>query len=189
MSFPSAQNPSPAVVRRPARLPFALSAPRAALYKICLRCAHGNPVDAEDLLGEATLRVMEAEPTEHQIDNPITWWATIIRNIARDRHRQQVCRRELAEFRPLDSSPEASSHRVLDGISYILARRELRAAIEAIARLPDRQRRALLLRASGAEYDEIAKEVGTTYANTRKLVQVARRQLRELHEAAPAFAT
>jgi RNA polymerase sigma-70 factor (ECF subfamily) len=168
----------------------ALSSGRRALYKICLRCAHGDPVEADDLLAEASLRVIEAsEPTQDEITNPISWWATIIRNIARDRHRQRVCRRELGESLRLDDTAEATSHRTLDGLSYILARRELRTAFDAISQLPERQRRALLLRAIGAEYDEIAREVGTTYANTRKLVQVARRQLRQLHDGTPSFAT
>jgi RNA polymerase sigma factor (sigma-70 family) len=120
-----------------------------------------------------------AQPAQDQIGNPISWWATIIRNIARDRHRQRVCRRELAELHRTDNAADDTPCRALDGLSYIVARRELRTAFEAIARLPERQRQALLLRATGAEYDEIAREVGTTYANTRKLVQVARRQLRQ----------
>src|SRR5690349_7039181 len=81
----------------------ALSSARAALYKICLRCAHGDPAEADDLLAEATLRVIEASsPDQGSIGNPISWWATIIRNIARDRHRQRVCRRELTEFCRID---------------------------------------------------------------------------------------
>jgi RNA polymerase sigma-70 factor (ECF subfamily) len=190
MSFPSAQQPDTTVTERPAQLLNALSSARRALYKICLRCAHGDPAEADDLLAEASLRVIEAShPSNDQITNPISWWATIIRNIARDRHRQRVCRRELPEFLRTDDASEGTSSRAIDGLSYVLARRELRTAFEAISRLPERQRLALLLRASGAEYDEIAREVGTTYANTRKLVQVARRQLRQIHEGALFFAS
>jgi RNA polymerase sigma-70 factor (ECF subfamily) len=188
MLFPSSQKANPAITR-PAVL-AAVSSARRALYKICLRCAHGDATEADDLLAEATLRVMEAShPAQDPIGNPISWWATIIRNIARDRHRQRVCRRELQEGLPVDESAEDSCSHVLDGLSYILARRELRSTFEAIERLPERQRQALLLRASGADYDEIAKEVGTTYANTRKLVQVARRQLRQLYDGALSFAS
>jgi RNA polymerase sigma-70 factor (ECF subfamily) len=176
-------------MQRPAHL-TALCSARRALYKICLRCSHGDPAEAEDLLAEASLRVIEAtHPTQEQIASPFSWWATIIRNLARDRHRQRICRRELPELRRLDDSAEGSTHRGLDGLSSLLARRELTTAFEAISRLPDRQRRALILRASGADYDEIAREVGTTYANTRKLVQVARRQLRQIHDGAPSFAS
>lgn len=189
MSLPQAPKPDTAVVERPARLLTAFSSTRRALYKVCLRCAHGDPAEADDLLAEASLRVIEAiEPTQDAIVNPMSWWTTIIRNIARDRHRQRVCRRELPESVGVDDAAEHSS-RALDGLSYILARRELRTAFEAISRLPERQRRALLLRAIGAEYDEIAREVGTTYANTRKLVQVARRQLRQIHGGALSFAS
>jgi RNA polymerase sigma-70 factor (ECF subfamily) len=119
----------------------------------------------------------------------MSWWATIIRNIARDRHRQRVCRRELPEAFRIDDPTELSNRRALDGLAYVVARRELKWAFDAMSRLPERQRRALLLRAIGTEYDEIAKEVGTTYANTRKLVQVARRQLREIHEGAASLAS
>lgn len=167
----------------------ALSSARAALYKICLRCAHGDPEEADDLLAEATLRVMEASyPAQNRIGNPISWWATIIRNIARDRHRQRVCRRELTELARTDETEEELSCPRLDGLSSLVARRELRTAFEVMAQLPERQRQALLLRAIGAEYDEIAREVGTTYANTRKLVQVARRQLRQLYDNAVSYA-
>ena len=190
MSPPQAQKPDTAVGERPARLLTAFSSTRRALYKVCLRCAHGDPAEADDLLAEASLRVIEAsEPTQDAIVNPMSWWTTIIRNIARDRHRQRVCRRELPESVAVDDAAERSSCRALDGLSYILARRELRTAFEAISQLPERQRRALLLRAIGAEYDEIAREVGTTYANTRKLVQVARRQLRQIHGETLSFAS
>ena len=189
MSEPLGPKPNSALPPPSIRPLLALASARAALYKICLRCAHGDRNEADDLLAEATLRVMEAyHPIQEQIANPISWWATIIRNIARDRHRQRA-RREPSEFLPVDDAPEAPTSRALDGLSSLLARRELRTAFEAISRLPERQRRALLLRASGAEYDEIAREVGTTYANTRKLVQVARRQLRELHGGEPSFAS
>ena len=120
---------------------------------------------------------------------PISWWATIIRNIARDRHRQTVCRRELSELVRVDESAEISGTRALDGLAYVLARRELKRAVEAMSLLPERQRRALILRAIGTEYEEIAREVGTTYANTRKLVQVARRQLREIHDGPASLAS
>jgi RNA polymerase sigma factor (sigma-70 family) len=190
MSFPSAQKPDTTVMAHPAQLLRALFSARRAIYKICLRCAHGDPAEADDLLAEASLRVVETSlPAQDQIVNPISWWATIIRNIARDRHRQRVCRGELPESPRIDDPAETSSSRALDGLSYVLARRELRTTFDAIDRLPDRQRRALLLRASGADYDEIAREVGTTYANTRKLVQVARRQLRQNHEGALSFAS
>ena len=186
MPLPPLQTSSPSLPRHGDPL-LTLSSARAILYKICLRCAHGDTAEADDLLAEATLRVMEAaQPTHDQIGNPISWWATIIRNIARDRHRQRVCRRELAEFHSADDATDDPPSRTLDGLSYIVARRELRTAFEAMARLPERQRQALLLRAAGAEYDEIAREVGTTYANTRKLVQVARRQLRLLFDQSPS---
>jgi RNA polymerase sigma-70 factor (ECF subfamily) len=190
MSFSSDRRPDSGVMHRPAQLLEAFSSARRALYKICLRCAHGDPAEADDLLAEASLRVIEAsEPSQDQVANPISWWATIIRNIARDRHRQRVCRRELPESFRVDDSVENSGSRALDGLAYVLARRELRRAFDAMSLLPERQRRALLLRAIGTEYDEIAREVGTTYANTRKLVQVARRQLREIHEGPASIAS
>src|SRR5688572_17323289 len=61
---------------------------RAKLLGLCLRWTHGDRADAEDLLGDAYLRVLEADVRgDPELVRPLAFWRTVIRNLSRDRGR------------------------------------------------------------------------------------------------------
>jgi RNA polymerase sigma factor (sigma-70 family) len=143
---------------------------RASLLRLCLRWTGGNHSDAEDLLGDACLRAMEARG-DTEIRSPVSFSATIIANLARDRRRLGRCRR--LESLGLESHPGLVSRGSWpDDLAH--AREVLARAISVLERVPARQRSALLLRSLGEDYSRIADQVGTTRQSARKLVQFAR---------------
>jgi RNA polymerase sigma factor (sigma-70 family) len=152
---------------------------RGALRRHCEWWTRGQAEDADDLLGEALLRVLEALRcgTQHVV-NRGAWWSAVISNLARDRLRERA-RRGLrlrvehdAESAQATLDPGPSIERVLD------ARRELAATLSLLRRVPAAQRRALVARGEGHDYSLIALELGTSSANARKLVQLGRDKLR-----------
>ena len=150
------------------------------LRDICLRCARGDSAIADDLLGEAALRALEALASEPTIVDPFAWWATIIRNAARDGLRRRVVRREVA------ANQTETAIDVASGDMLLLARDELDATLRNIAFLPPMQRSAVALRATGSSYQEISQVLGVTIVNSRRLVHVARWRLRAGEHAGPS---
>jgi RNA polymerase sigma-70 factor (ECF subfamily) len=149
--------------------PWHASRPR--LLRLCLRFTRGNLAEAEDLLGEAYLKAIEAQSQGVHIQSQISFSTTIIANLARDRHRATRnghMQRSLADS---DSSLASDSP---SPDQQVCARESLRQALRLLERVPGRQRWALLLRTLGDDYLRIAQTVGTTEQNARKLVQFAR---------------
>lgn len=151
---------------------------RPALLALCRRWCGGNSADADDLLGDACLRAFEAlSETHYELASPLGWWATIIANVARDRARKYVRRhRASAELTELWSGAPSGDGASIDerlGLSRSLERVQAR-----MSRLARTQRLAVTFRSFGDEYDEIARKLGTSNDNARKLVQMGRRSLR-----------
>ena len=61
---------------------------------------------------------------------------------------------------------------------------EARAALDALAQLPERQRRYLELLVAGYRYEEIVELTGATYTNVNKHLTRARARVREAQAAA-----
>jgi RNA polymerase sigma factor (sigma-70 family) len=144
---------------------------RARLLRLCLRWTRGNLTDAEDLLGEACVRAVEAHRRGVEVRNADSFSAAIIANLGRDRQRaakhwvMQSSRIELAKA--LVSEQPVPDEQASN-------RQRLALAMASLERAPQRQRQALLLRSLGDDYSCIAKTVGTSESNARKLVQSAR---------------
>jgi len=97
----------------------------------------------------------------------------VIANLARDRWRSGV--RQARGAAPLAAELPA---RTL-GPDEVLASRELLLSLVALFdQLPASRRRALVLRSLGRDYEEIAASLGKSPANARKLVQLARIDIR-----------
>lgn len=150
---------------------------RHALLRLCRRWTR-DPNEAEDLLAEACLRTLESAAARAlPIENPAAYCARIVVNLGRDRWR---ARRRRAEH-----GGDADSEALLE-VADTAASSELRLAMKrrleaAFLRLPalnESQRVALVSRARGDEYGDIADRLGTNSANVRKLVQTARGALR-----------
>jgi RNA polymerase sigma-70 factor (ECF subfamily) len=141
----------------------------------------GDRDRAEDLAQETFARAVSAPP-----DNPRPWLFAVALNLVREDGRKAVTRGRRLELlrneqdRPA-AGPEAEYERTED-VARVRA---------ALARLNERDREALLLKAEGFGYDEIASTlglakgaVGTTLARARRrLVEAYRAQERGNHVA------
>ncbi|WP_137112525.1 RNA polymerase sigma factor [Rhodobacter sp. SY28-1] len=136
-----------------------------------------NPHEAEDMAQETFLRVWAAaaryDPT---LASPATWVYRIALRLAIDRNRRTGFRRFLgldAAPEPVDDQPGADRD--------IAARQALARTHLALATLPDRQRRALLLRATaGLSNSEIAATLGISSGAVEQLLVRARSALRTI---------
>jgi RNA polymerase sigma-70 factor (ECF subfamily) len=141
----------------------------------------GDRDRAEDLAQETFSRAVSAPP-----DNPRPWLFAVALNLVREDGRRSVTRgRRLELLRNEQDRPT-------DGPDADLERGEDVARVRsALAQLNERDREALLLKAEGFGYDEIAATlglakgaVGTTLARARRrLVEAYRAQERGNHVA------
>lgn len=146
------------------------------IYRYCLR-ALGSREDAEDATQTTFFQAVRAlrrgvVPAFEQ-----AWLMTIAKNECRSRHRANGRRRQLELVRdPQTLAEVAEAPNGSDGT--------LIGVQEALGRLPEMQRRALLLREwQGRSYAEIATELGVTRPSVEALLFRARRGLaRELGE-------
>jgi RNA polymerase sigma factor (sigma-70 family) len=151
----------------------------ALVYRYCLRML-GSREDAEDATQTTFFQALRAMRRGVSPDFERAWLLTIAKNECKSRYRSGSRRRErelthdphaLAE---LATAPEGGDGRLV-GVQ------------QALARLPEMQRRALLLREwQGQSYAEIARELGASRAAVEALLFRARRGLaRELGEETP----
>ena len=150
---------------------------RRALMALCLRWTHGNLAEAEDLLGDACLRILEGNSSgEPQVLSPIAFWATVINNLGRDRLRR--ARRWKFERDDQESSAlGALPAHTVRADQQVFLKECLAATDRQLQLLNERQRAAVLLRGRGLGYSGIGELLCTSPANARKLVEMARRQL------------
>jgi RNA polymerase sigma-70 factor (ECF subfamily) len=138
---------------------------RAALREL------GNVHDAEDVTQAAFVDAYRAVLRGSQPQAPRAWLLAIAENVRRRRYRTSL-RRPREE--PIDADFPLSAE-----LPHELAS----TLAEALAELPDEQRRVFVLRElGGLSYDEIAQEVGSTVGAIQMLLFRARRTLRELLE-------
>jgi RNA polymerase sigma-70 factor (ECF subfamily) len=141
----------------------------------------GDRDRAEDLAQETFARAVSAPP-----DNPRPWLFAVALNLVREDGRKAVTRGRRLELlrgeqEPPAAGPEADYER----------NEEVARVRAALGRLNERDREALLLKAEGFGYDEIASTlglakgaVGTTLARARRrLVEAYRAQERGNHVA------
>lgn len=141
----------------------------------------GDRDHAEELAQETFARAVAAPP-----DNPRPWLFAVALNLVREDGR-----RTLRQGRRLELLKAETPHAV-PSPDRELEERESREQVQAaLASLNDRDREALLLKAEGFNYDEIAATlglakgaIGTTLARARRrLVEAYRAQERGTHAA------
>lgn len=135
----------------------------------------GTREEAQDLTQETFLRVYRAADRCQPSGQFRSWLFRIAGNLARSRLRRRALVRwlpfELGRMEP--ASPEPDAQRALETEE---ASGELR---HAIARLPDRQRQALVLKQyEEMSYREIAETMGTTTGSVQMLLHRAMTALR-----------
>ena len=99
------------------------------------------------------------------------------------RERREAALEELVAPDDHGGEPGGWEH-VLPGGHDLDAGMEARAALDALAQLPERQRRYLELLVAGYRYEEIVELTGATYTNVNKHLTRARASVREAKAAA-----
>jgi len=145
---------------------------RPGLERVAIAVLRGSNHDADDVLQEAFLSAYAAL---RAIDRPIVlkaWLAMIVRNKAIDVLRQShAARVDPDSERSLALVPAPMG----DPSDVACLREEVREVVDAIARLPDRQRLALVRRElEGRPVGEVATGLGATVSSTWSLVNRAR---------------
>ncbi|MBK6734614.1 MAG: RNA polymerase sigma factor [bacterium] len=104
-----------------------------------------------------------------------SWLLRIAGNLARSRHR----RRRLLKWLPLDTEKHDVASSLPSADRGIEAEQTAQVVRAAIARLPERQRQALVLhRFQGLRYAEVADAMGTSLPGVESLIQRALAGLR-----------
>ena len=134
----------------------------------------GDPARAEDLAQEVFVRAMESPPS-----NPRPWLFAVALNLARDDGRKAIRQeRHLALFAAEQSGTSAPAP------DQQVERNERAAAVRAaLDALTETDRSALLLKAEGCSYDEIASALGLAKGAIGTTLARARRRLVEAYRA------
>lgn len=132
----------------------------------------GDRDRAEDLAQETFARAVAAPP-----DNPRPWLFAVALNLVREDGRRAV--RQDRRLELLRQDPRASA----DPASELERNDAVAAVRAALLTLNDRDREALLLKAEGFNYDEIAATLGLAKGAIGTTLARARRRLVEAYEA------
>lgn len=135
----------------------------------------GSRDDAEDLAQETFVRVFRQAGKYRPEGRFRSWLLRIAGNLARSRYR----RRKLLKWLPLDLERHDVAATTAAADRGVEAEQTARVVREAIARLPERQRQALVLhRFQGLRYVEVAEAMGTSLPGVESLIQRALAGLR-----------
>jgi RNA polymerase sigma-70 factor (ECF subfamily) len=146
------------------------------LYRACAQDVYrfalylsGDAALAEDLTSEAFVRAWNSSaPVRHETVKAYLF--TIVRNLYL---RERARRSRQAELSDMLTDPAAGMEQTVD------RKERARTALEALRRLPEIDRSALLMRADELSYKQIAASLGLSLAATRVRVHRARLKLAE----------
>ena len=148
------------------------------VYTLCLRIL-GNPHDAAEATQEAYLKAWRGLSGFRGDAMFETWLYRVASNAALSKHRTRRRRQshesglldEVLTELPAEGSVEAT----------VGARIEVRALEEALARLPEQHRTAVLLRdVYGMNIEEVAEQLGISQTAAKVRVHRARKRLKEM---------
>jgi RNA polymerase sigma-70 factor (ECF subfamily) len=132
----------------------------------------GDRDRAEDLAQETFARAVAAPP-----NNPRPWLFAVALNLVREDGRRNLRQGRRLELLRTDDRPEQDPEKDYE-------RNERGAAVRAaLARLNERDREALLLKAEGFNYEEIAATLGLSKGAVGTTLARARRRLVEAYRA------
>jgi RNA polymerase sigma factor (sigma-70 family) len=138
-----------------------------------VRSQLGSAADAEDVTAQVFMKAYEAYGRyEPRYETPSAWLFKIARNATLDQHRQAGRRERL--WRAAARQPEATA----DPGTLAEERILYRELMEAIARLPERQRDVIGLRQSGLSFAEVGGLMGCSEDAAKMLYHRALRGLR-----------
>ncbi len=137
----------------------------------------GNAAEAEELTQETFLRLYERPIQASETANVRAWLLRVGTNAAFNAVRSR--RRRAGWLQRLAGRAE-SRETGDDPSSIVAARDEADRVRQVLARLPERQRAALVLRSSGLSYAEVADALGVRPGSVGTILARAERAFREM---------
>ncbi|MCP4574031.1 MAG: sigma-70 family RNA polymerase sigma factor [bacterium] len=136
----------------------------------------GSPEEAEDLCQDSFMKLIKAADRYRPEGKFQSWLFRIAGNQARSRLR----RRKILRWLPLTDDYDNAPARDPDALTDLTGKEERDLVQEAVARLPERQRQALVLKQyHDLSYQEIADTMGTTVASVQMLLHRGMSALRK----------
>ena len=130
----------------------------------------GSAEEAEDLCQDTFMKLMKAAERYQPGGKFQSWLFRIAGNQARSRLR----RRKILRWMPLSTEHDTTPATQRDALESLTGREEQRLVQEAIARLPERQRQALVLKQfQEMSYQEIADTMETSVSSVQMLLHRA----------------
>jgi len=155
---------------------------RPRLHRYCARMV-GSALDAEDLVQDAYVKALLAEPAQADIANAEAWMFRVLHNLALDHLRRRAVRAIEAECGDPDTLADAAA----DPRDELARRQAGAAGLAVFMRLPALQRGAVIL-VDVLEHatDEAAAVLGTTQPALKSALQRGRVNLRHWAGESPA---
>ena len=148
------------------------------IYALALRMT-GSEEDAKDMAQEALLRIYRKLPDFRAEANFGTWVYRVTVNVCIDELRRRKRREQLSTEALSDSGLELSSREATPE-EAVLQGEEGRQLQEAILRLPEDQRAAVVLRdVQGLSYEQVAESLQINVNTVKSRISRGRRRLRE----------
>lgn len=145
--------------RRTAELYQDLSGPLLRYLTTLVR----EPIEAEDLMQDAFLRLFHEFRAGRTVREPRAWLFKVAHHLAMDHHRKHRC----SEY---GEGPDGLASGQPDAEASLLASERDQKLSDALALLSPQQRQCLELRAEGLRYREIAEVVGVQISTVRTFI-------------------
>lgn len=139
---------------------------------------------AEEVAQETFVRALRQE----RIDNERSWLFAVASNLVRDEARKVVRQRQHLQLLAAEAREAEAEVQETEEITPERAR-EAAAARRALDALGERDRQALLLKAEGLNYDEIAAVLEIEKTSVGTTLSRARRRLAEIYDELRAAGT
>ena len=135
----------------------------------------GSSEEAEDLCQESFMKLIQAT-SRYQPDGKFQSW---LFRIAGNQARSRLRRRRILRWLPLTNDYDNAPSAAPDALDTLAVQDQQREVQEALARLPERQRQALVLKQfQEMSYQEIADAMGSTVPSVQMLLHRAMTALR-----------
>lgn len=149
---------------------------RVVLFGLLVRILNSRE-EAEDVLQEVFLQVWRrAADFDEKRGRPFTWLVTLARSRAIDRLRALASRERVAQ-----AGAREESEQISDAASDAIRAEQRDLVTNALAQLPDEQKRALMLAYfDGLTQSEIATRLGAPLGTVKTRMRAGMTKLREL---------
>lgn len=137
-----------------------------------------SEAEAQDAVQDLFLRLWKRRMTLGNVDNPLAFGLTMIKNICLDRIRSAAWSRTVFPEPEILASMISTEESIDKGL---IGREKLQRIRECMARLPDSQRKVLEMRVfENIPYQEIARRTGLSEINVRVKLSSARKKLKNM---------